>query len=445
MKSKAFVGLFVLFVSSLTLYVATASRSNRLPIVFVYTVVPAVCQYGLPEYIRISVEQAIFTQPDCDVYLLSNIGECKAIADSVNSVSGLSVVDSVSISSSRTILFQNYSTGMFSRDYSNELWLTSALRFFILEDLMLKRGWAEMMHVEADNMLYGRLSTILPILRNIPLAATPLNAQKTFITASVFWVSATKHLVAFNDFLLALGSNKDQRWSKYLDWLRIFPNCCKSGGVFPDKTGSGIRPFAINEMSMISYFHEIEPDIMRLLPVLPPHPYVRMRYIIDLAQFAPGGGEVKGLVTGSAIWDPNSWGQFIGGTSSKRGKDKFFSDATHIAGMAIRTHHCRVYWLCGNMTEYGYGIPFSDLGPLQEQQRQSLASIPTTKKLVSTLTIGGKEGRCYTAPFVRCDGEQIGKPFHPLWNLHVHSKHTTNYRSEKCDCRTQMAAEYYVV
>ena len=39
------------------------NNSIRLPIVYVYTVVPAVCKGGLPEYIRTSVEQGIDTQP----------------------------------------------------------------------------------------------------------------------------------------------------------------------------------------------------------------------------------------------------------------------------------------------------------------------------------------------------------------------------------------------
>ena len=43
------------------------NNSVRLPIVYVYTVVPAVCKGGLPEYIRTSVEQGIDTQPDCDI------------------------------------------------------------------------------------------------------------------------------------------------------------------------------------------------------------------------------------------------------------------------------------------------------------------------------------------------------------------------------------------
>ncbi len=48
-----------------------------------------------------------------------------------------------------------------------------------------------------------------------------------------------------------------------------------------------------------------------------------------MSDFAPNGREV-GPDTGGGIWDPNSWGQLIGGTHSKRGRDKGFSDASHI-------------------------------------------------------------------------------------------------------------------
>ena len=47
---------------------ALYSQQN-LPIVYVYTVVPRVCQQGLPLYIKISLEQAIMSQPDCDIVL----------------------------------------------------------------------------------------------------------------------------------------------------------------------------------------------------------------------------------------------------------------------------------------------------------------------------------------------------------------------------------------
>jgi hypothetical protein len=51
-------------------------NSGRFPIVFVYTVVANVCQKGLPQYIKESLQQAIITQPDCDVIMASNFADC---------------------------------------------------------------------------------------------------------------------------------------------------------------------------------------------------------------------------------------------------------------------------------------------------------------------------------------------------------------------------------
>lgn len=141
------------------------------------------------------------------------------------------------------------STEMFQSDNHGELWITSALRFFIMEDIMVAKGYFEMMHVEADNLLYGKLTDILDILRSgyPTLAATPLNANKSFITASVLWIASFKAIYKFNNYLLGMGLNIDnvfvllqqrtkfliflimQGWKKYLKWLRQYA-CCKRGG-----------------------------------------------------------------------------------------------------------------------------------------------------------------------------------------------------------------------
>ena len=45
-------------------------------------------------------------------------------------------------------------------------------------------------------------------------------------------------------------------------------------GVEPDEHGRGIKPFAINEMSMLAYYHELHPKELKLLPVVPVHDYL---------------------------------------------------------------------------------------------------------------------------------------------------------------------------
>ena len=81
--------------------------NSKLPIIFVYTVVPAVCKYGLPEYIKISLEQAIFTQPDSDVIMASNYADCDVIAKTVSEVPGLIQIDTTKIASNYTTQFAN--------------------------------------------------------------------------------------------------------------------------------------------------------------------------------------------------------------------------------------------------------------------------------------------------------------------------------------------------
>lgn len=274
---------------------------KKLPVVYVYTVVEAVCGRGLPDYIKIALEQAILSQPDCDVILASNFGECKTMAESVRNVKGLKLVDTSGITSARTADFKNSSKDIFQTDGHGELWLTSALRFFLMEDIMVTTGMKEMMHVEADNMLYGKLTSILDIFRKgyRALAATPLNANKSFITASVLWVANLKALQKFNDFMLGLAHNTNGGMDNYLKWLRFFA-CCKPGGIAPDAEGKGIKPHAVNEMSMLAYYHEIEPLEFQLLPVVPAFDFVLNRYVINMSKFSPLGTEV-GPATGHGI------------------------------------------------------------------------------------------------------------------------------------------------
>lgn len=111
------------------------------------------------------------------------------------------------------------------------------------------------MHIEADNLLYGRYSSLLKTLRNgyQTLAATPLNANKSFITASVFWIANLSSLKKFNDFLLSLGHNYNDNWKKYLKWLRVFA-CCRHGGVDPDESGIIIIVIIIHNRNKSSCF-----------------------------------------------------------------------------------------------------------------------------------------------------------------------------------------------
>ena len=398
---------------------------HPLPIIYVYTVVKAVCKYGLPSYIRISLEQAVQSQPDSTVIMASNYAECAKIGEIVDAVANVVKIDITELVSNRTLEFMNASQSMFEVDFGSELWLTSAYRFFNLEDMMVHYNFSEIMHVEADNLLYGNFTHLLPVLReSYPgLAATPLNANKSFITASVFWIANLQVLKRFNDFLLDLGRNKDGAWNLYLKWLRPF-GCCKQGGIDPDESGKGIKPFAVNEMSMLAYYHHLRPEEFFLLPVVPIHNYNLNRHVCNMSSFGPLGSEIP-APTIDGIWDPNSWGQFLGGTSNKKGRDRGFSDASHIAGQAMRTSSCRPSMLCANSTTATSG----STQLMQRRLRHHHHSIIGDHSILELAT--NTSLKCSTVPFVRCSDDA---PWTPLWNLHVHSKHTSDYKSKPCAC-----------
>ena len=45
-------------------------------------------------------------------------------------------------------------------------------------------------------------------------------------------------------------------------------------------------------MSMLAYYHEIYPNELKLLPVVPLHEYNLNKYVCNMSIFGPGGPEV---------------------------------------------------------------------------------------------------------------------------------------------------------
>jgi hypothetical protein len=387
-----------------------SSNSSKLPIVYVYTVVPAMCHRGLPDYLKISIEQALLSQPDCDVIMATNYAQCPHLSKLMDNIPNVVLIDTAELTTARVKEFSTLAMDVFQTDNRGELWITSALRFFLMEEIMLKMNYTEMLHVEGDNMLYGRITSILPTLRQSykGLAATPLFANKVFITASVFWIADLPSIQKFNHFLYEVAL-RNTTYTAYLRWIRRYA-CCKRGGIDPDANGNGIKPFAVNEMSMLGYYHVLYPDDFKAFPVVPQQPFNLNKHVVNMSDYGPGGRQV-GDPTANAIWDPNSWGQYHGGTSHKRGRDKGFKDPDHVVGQAIRTTGCNITMECSPQANEDISYPLNN------------TPFYVTNKWVQ---------RCLTAPYVICNGGSFTR----LWNLHVHSKHTHHYMSQACDCST---------
>jgi hypothetical protein len=177
---------------------------------------------------------------------------------------------------------------------------------------------------------------------------------------------------------------------------------------------------------MLAYYRHIERDELHNLPIVPAWRYFQNRHIVNVSEYGPGGREV-GVATFSGVWDPNSWGQFLGGTHSKGGRDKGFSDNNHVAGQSMRTSQCRPAFICGNSSMHSI-MPGARGGiPLNETYLNARNQTRIKK--------------CYTAPFVHCPWDYTSTeygPWTPLWNLHVHSKRTQQFVSQPCPCPNEL-------
>jgi len=177
--------------------------------------------------------------------------------------------------------------------------------------------------------------------------------------------------------------------------LYVIRSCClhsSRGGLFPDASGNGIRPYAVNEMSMMGYYHEINRTELEYLPSIPVGSFVVNRKHFNITEFTPGGREV-GPGTGVGVWDSGSYGQYIGGTPRFKGKNKGFIDFGHVIGQGIIRAGCVAKFMCGNTS--------------------------------------GENNLCRMAPYVQCSDT----PWTPINNLHVHCKLTTQFRNVECPCR----------
>lgn len=172
-------------------------------------------------------------------------------------------------------------------------------------------------------------------------------------------------------------------------------SCCmpaSRGGMFPDASGNGIRPYAVNEMSMMGYYHELNKTEMEYLPSMPQGAHVLNKRHFNVTEFTAGGREV-GPSTGFGVWDSGSYGQYIGGTPRFRGRNKGFIDFGHVIGQGIIRAGCTAKFMCGNTT--------------------------------------GERNICRMAPYVECSDTE----WTPIHNLHVHCKLTSQFKNVECPCR----------
>jgi len=393
----------------------TLGVEDSLPIVYVYELSRHRCEHerGHPDYLLNSLRQAILTQFDGGgVFLISNFRECPAWLDKVGAISGIRTIDSSPpLRSSNTIEFERCgSTNMFnndtSEDFKADLWIKSATRFLVLEDASRRQKWKRFFHVEADNLIYPRLSRLMEsfVQYGDHLALQMLNVNRMYMTASLVYVPSQSALSQFNLFMTRICLNRTA-FLHYLNWLQ-------------SKTSNKLQRSIVNEMSIFGYYHSQHPKNLHSFPILPSGTFASNRYSPNFTAWANGGHEVGPPIYSSTyqyhrsfIFDPNSWGQLLDGVNGLD-KARFRSMHTewvgwnrnpdHIIGQLIRLNGCLVEMQCsGNPELFGF-----------------------------------LNRTCFTSPFVMCGslGSAQSSSWAALVNLHVHSKQTHKFVSRPCAC-----------
>lgn len=251
-------------------------------IVFVFIATNTSCWPQLPTYVRSTLLHAQKQHSHIgDIVFASNFNECGNITRLVQGLNGVKLYDAPGNYSTRTKVLLDNVENIYPSGFMTNLWIHATTRFLIIEDVMRVHGYDQVIHAELDNLLYGNLSDLIPFLVSNykSLAITPLDARLSQVTASFMWVANNLALIRFNDFLLRIICSDDRStYQMYMKWLRKF-NCCKKGGLDPDRTGRGVPPHAVNEMSMLAYYHFLYPFDLMYFPVIPVYDYlVRTEY-----------------------------------------------------------------------------------------------------------------------------------------------------------------------
>jgi hypothetical protein len=242
--------------------------------------------------------------------------------------------------------------------------------------------------------------------------------------------------------------------------------------------------------------------LLKLFPVLPPYDYHVNKFVCNMSMFARGGKEVPAFVYDDGasketntdvkylLYDPGSYGQNLGGTNNKGGRNKGYKDATHIVGQAMRLNSCKVTMLCGTSrdlhvhsspssgagagagagasgerNETCYAAPYMKCGhnaaeakeAEEAHLRESSATLQREieEKYLQLQRNSNIEGTSDLRTKVRAETEQrlheILKDYRdqqyrtstgwkPIYNLHIHAKRTQHYLSQnwKCDCSTPL-------
>ncbi len=292
--------------SKLSLPPLSLPYPDGLTIIIAYSLSEKACiSHDRAPYIQFSLEHLSLIQTNSNILFVSDTKACEEknlMAESfrVTMPPGVQYVDITPFlyNNSRVEEFKLHSSKALSSEY---LWISSALRFFVIEEVMKEYSIRNVIHIEIDNLLYGVLSEALPVLQSgyKGLSATPLYTGANIITASVMWIPDHETLHNLTVFMTDCLGRDDALFQGYLKWMRTV-SCCKLGGFNPDSKGMGIYNRSINEMTVLGYYRHLDPTKLVNFPILPLFNFPKSART-DLNDYRMWGGQA-GPMVGYGIW-----------------------------------------------------------------------------------------------------------------------------------------------
>ena len=276
----------------------------------------------IPEYFEDCIAQIIKTQTNYNLY---------TITDAIVNYNHECLIK-INL---KDIIPQELCNLHFYANDPNPLWRTSFERFFYIKNLAMILKLQNIIHFDNDVLLYKNVSDIINILDiNIPHIGLPPHKVNELVCGFMYIKNINS--------LQMLCSNLIKLANK---------------GVAVLEHEFSTMP---HEMRLLGYIQANCGNLITLLPVLPVDPWNSM---LDKLQ---------------CVFDPSSYGQYIGGTHSANGADKLIYNPLNC------------YRIIDPLIRDNIITPYFDSVSKQ--------------------------------PFVTYMGQNI-----PIFNLHIHSKHLKNY------------------
>ena len=226
---------------------------------------------SLPSYIVKSLENTLKIDPDAKILFCNNQNFYHQDIESIQ-------IDN--IISKKTLEIQKKD---FFKAEKNLLWLRSLLRIFYLRDLVNKLNIDKFVHFDSDVLIFKAFNDIEYDFSKTKFNITPLSDNEI-----IFGYSCSLNNQNFNNVVT--------RIENYLF-------------KFNDDEAKNLLSRDLNEMKLLKIIYNEAPDLFNLLPVTPQD-------------------------KGREIFDPASYGQYLGGTKDRFSKK--FTDNNHLAGKIIK-------------------------------------------------------------------------------------------------------------